>query len=103
MGFGGGDEAGLAEDVGDEGAGEGFGLVGVAVEGGDGGLRELEEVFHGEGSGVALEGDGEGVGGLDRLGGHGHGRLGFGRHGVGLCVSEGCGQEREEEEGLHGV
>jgi hypothetical protein len=29
--------------------------------------------------------------------------VGFGRHGVGLGVREGRGEEREEEEGLHGA
>ena len=55
--FVGGGEAGLGEDVGNEGAGVGFVGVAVGVADFDGDLGHVEEVFYGEGRGFALEGN----------------------------------------------
>jgi hypothetical protein len=74
----------------------------VAVADGDGNLRELEEVFDGEGGGGTLIRDGDGVRDGDRslfnvagcvLHGAGGGRLRLEREG---------GGEGEESENLHG-
>ena len=57
LGFPGAGEAGLGEDIGDEGAGVVFVGVAVRVVDVDGDLRHLDEVFDGEGGGAAFEGD----------------------------------------------
>jgi hypothetical protein len=95
--FVGGGEAGGGEDVGEQGAGVDLVGIAVGVVDVDGDLGHFEEVFHLEGRGAALEGDGEGVGGWDGSLFHvaGHGRL--------AGESEGREDEGGGEEGeLHG-